>query len=234
MKKAMAAASALGATAAVSSAASLAINFKGDRYSGEFGRDVSVSAFGVDASDWYVSPNHTAGAIDGGNDSGVIDGVSFAWEFSNDWAQSAAYSGATGIDEVSFGYLDDGATGANITITGLSAWLSANSVTAYTVTLVMGSGQGGGTFVDTPLYDEEGGSELHLYSVNAEAGASGGIQGYATSGELNSDTLYIDGQNRNGTARGSIAGVVITTIPEPSSTALLGLAGLGFILRRRK
>ncbi|GAA5497276.1 hypothetical protein Rhal01_03469 [Rubritalea halochordaticola] len=36
------------------------------------------------------------------------------------------------------------------------------------------------------------------------------------------------------TRRASIAGFQIVAIPEPSSTALIGLAGLGFILRRRR
>lgn len=239
IKKAMAAASALGFSTAVSSAAHIAINFQGDWYGNEFGRDVSSSAFGIDSSDWYSSPNHTASLLDGGTDTAVIGGVNFSWTFSNDWAQvGGSYSGSTGEDEVSFGYLDDGNTGADITITGLSAWLAANSSTTYTVTLIMSTGQtGAGTaFRDTPLLDQDGGTELHLYSIGTGSpGGSGGIQGSETTGALTSDTLFVNGQTRAGSVRGSIAGIIITSnVPEPSSTALLGIAGLAFTLRRRR
>ena len=51
-------------------------------------------------------------------------------------------------------------------------------------------------------------------------------------GAADNFTIDVFADNANG--RGSINGIQIIAIPEPSSTALLGLGGLALILRRRK
>ncbi len=84
----------------------------------------------------------------------------------------------------------------------------------------------------------EAGAGLGTFVVATEAAHSGGgigLQGFSTISGLTSDTLFIDGQNRTGTARGSIAGVIlqVTAVPEPSSLVVLGFGGLVLLRRRR-
>ena len=231
----MAAATVIGASASLATAAALAVNFKGDNYDNEFGKDVSGSAYGIDAADWATG-NNTAGSGDGGADNITVQGVGISWTFNNDWAQSGTYAGSSGEDEVFFGYLDDGGSGADITITGLTNWLEGNSAATYEVTIFFSTGQVGASFQDATLKDTDGGSTLgFLFNDAPIAGASGGWQGVSnTISDLSSDTLFIDGGTRAGAARGSIAGFTIVPVPEPSSAALLGLGSLALLLRRRR
>ncbi|MFI4861320.1 MAG: PEP-CTERM sorting domain-containing protein [Phycisphaerales bacterium JB063] len=233
-------AAAVVASAGSAAADTLAINFQGDAYSGEFGRAVSQTAFGVASDTWVTDATHTAGAGDGGTSGLTHSAVTFSWTFANDWAQSGAFNttGATGEDEVYFGYLDDGGDGADITITGLATWLAGTGDASYEVTLIMSTGQGAGaSLLDTPLLVSDGGSSLGTFVMgNLEPGhshATDGLQGYGTISGLTSDTLFVDGQVRAGAARGAIAGIIVTSVPEPGSLALLGLGGLAVLRRRR-
>lgn len=235
-KKATQAAVVAGAMAGAARADTIAVNFQGDAY-GALGQAVTQTAFGVAAGDWTT----TDGAVDGGTIVTVVDGVTLSSTFANDWAQGSSFNatGATGDDEVYFGYLDDGASGADITITELGAWLAAQSAPSYSVTLLLSTGQGtGATLIDTPLLVADGGASLGTFAMVTEpahSGPSGALQGLDTITGLTNDTLFIDGQIRSGAARGSIAGVIITAVPEPSSFLLVGLAALGLVaVRRRK
>lgn len=50
-----------------------------------------------------------------------------------------------------------------------------------------------------------------------------------------SQSFYLDTKNGNGSsAGGQINGVLLHAIPEPSSTALLGLAGVAMLIRRKR
>ncbi|XAL99793.1 PEP-CTERM sorting domain-containing protein [Phycisphaeraceae bacterium D3-23] len=228
-------------SAGSAAADTIAINFQGDAYGNEFGRAVSQTAFGVAAGDWVSDATHTAGVGDGGTSGLTHSAVTFSWTFNNDWAQGAAFNttGATGEDEVYFGYLDDGGNGADITISGLTTWLAATGDASYEVTLIMSTGQStGAALLDTPLLDSDGGSSLGTFVMGGlESGHShatgAGLQGFGTISGLTGDTLFVDGQARAGSARGSIAGIIVSSVPEPGSLALLGLGGLAVLRRRR-
>jgi hypothetical protein len=56
---------------------------------------------------------------------------------------------------------------------------------------------------------------------------------YVTFSNLSASSFSITG-NQNPADFSAITGIVITSVPEPSTTALLGLGGLALILRRRK
>lgn len=231
IKQAVATAVIAGASVELASAAAIAVNFKGDTYSDTFGVDVTTTAFGIAPGGW-VSGASTASTLDGGADSVISQGVSITWTFANDWAQAATYTGTTGESQVYFGYIDDGGTGANITISGLSSWLVSNSATAYSIQVLFSTG-GGDSFLSTPLLTSAGGTNLGSFTSSV-TGANAVLQGASNviSG-LTSNTLFIDGPARSGGARGSIAGFIVTPIPEPSSLALIGVGALGFLRRRR-
>lgn len=235
LKTAAAAAATVGVSSTLASAAVLAINFTGDTYSNPVGRNVTQTAFGVASGDWFNTVSN-----DGGTENTTISGVQFSWTYSNDWAQSGAFNttGATGEDEVYYGYLDDGNAGAEITVTGLSAWLAANAQTGYNVTIIMSTGQGGSpSFLAPTLFNTSGGTNLGTFTIgNIEAAHSGGgvgIQGFGSINGLTNDTLFVDGSPRSGDARGSIAGIIITSVPEPSTMLLGGIGALALLRRRR-
>jgi hypothetical protein len=88
-------------------------------------------------------------------------------------------------------------------------------------------------FTDSAVYDVDGGTSLGTFT-NSTTGSKGPLAGPTNALTLTSDTLFIEPGDRNGSLRGTIAGVIITSVPEPSIAALLGLGGLALIRRRRR
>lgn len=156
----------------------------------------------------------------------VVDGVTVNWGSSNTWGG--------GGNNVENGYLDNL---DDISVSGLSAWLAANSAVDYTVQLIQATDTDGQWFGNTLISDTSGGSLLHtLTNSNLRRGPS------SVSIPLSSDTLFID-PTTGGTppdggtaARRNVAGLIITAnaVPEPTSAALLGAACFGFVLLRRR
>ena len=70
----------------------------------------------------------------------------------------------------------------------------------------------------------------YSYSINGATATTGADFGLDLSQEYHFATYYQDDVSDNFT----ISEVTLSTIPEPSSTALLGLGGLALILRRKK
>ena len=227
VKAAMLAASATALSTGVSSAVTAAINFVGDGY-GALGANVTQDAYGVALADWTNGPDSETGTVFTFGTGSAINGV---WTANNDWAQPSL--GAGGEGEVNFGYLDDSGDNLTITLSGLSGWLAANSATGYTVQVVQATDNGTG-FTNVPMFDFDGGNLLDTLT-NSTTGGGGAVGGASSvSSVLTSDTLFLDPDIRAGTVRGTVAAIIVTSVPEPSSTALLGLGGLALMLRRRR
>ena len=124
--------------------------------------------------------------------------------------------------------LEDNVT---VTLTNLDAWLAANGAPRYEVTVYY-AGQEDyagydaansvtvGGISETITLDHNGSSNPVFWAANG------------ATYQFTSDTLtFTDNTNL---AIGGISAIQITTVPEPSSTALLGLGGLALILRRRR
>lgn len=216
-----------GTTAAT--ADTLALNFMGGQNADTNAAPVTATAFGVAVGDWDNRANTPDGNV-------TSSGVTFTWASANEWAKvGGAYGGAAGDDEVFHGYLDDGGTGATVAISGLTAWLAAAGDTSYTLT-VLGSGDSATNALNTTyeLFVSDGGLSLGGLTMS-DVVSQGSHSGIASIASLTNDTLFVQGALRSGQDRGGIAGITITSVPEPSSYALLaGLTGLAFVVARRR
>lgn len=168
-------------------------------------------------------------------------GVSVAWSSSN--VYQAGDETNSGINQVFRMYLDDGGAGPTITVTGLSTWLAGEGATGYEVTFFRNSDVAGNTFAEMNLYNGTGTGGTLLETLNptltdGSGSGSGSRLIQSTTGSFDSDviTFHTDRDLGTGGQRAGISGFMITAVavPEPSSTALLGLGGLALILRRRK
>jgi len=143
-------------------------------------------------------------------------------------------SGANQIDDLYRDFIfDNSSNGFTIAISG--AGISAN--TEYELTFYAydssevrptGVGAAAGTT----------GTSLTGFAATTTAGPTSLTQHSAT-GNFTSNgsgvlTFLVDGTGNGGTGRSSINALEISVVPEPSTTALLGLGGLALILRRRK
>lgn len=125
--------------------------------------------------------------------------------------------------------LEDNVT---VTLTNLDAWLAANGAPRYEVTVYY-AGQEDYAGYDAANSVTVGGISETLTLTQDIAGDGTGF--WSAIGEtylFTSDTLTIT--DTATTFRSGISAIQITTVPEPSSTALLGLGGLALILRRRR
>lgn len=212
-------------SAEVSSAASIAVNFMGDGYQA-LGLAVTDTAYGVPAAEWTN--------VDGadGASSTSVSGVSISWTSPNDWTWNQPAT--PGDQEVNYGYLDDSTNAANtptLTLTGLSTWLAGLGATSYTIQIIQSTDNGSG-FVPTDVFTVSGGTVLgQLINSTTGSGKIGGASSTLTG--LTSDTLFLDVQTRNGLNRGTIAGFIVTAVPEPTVSLLSGLGALVLLRRRR-
>lgn len=210
---------ALAATAGATSAASLAINFDGRG-------DVLAAGdpFGIADSDW-----NNLGGASGTSVAVTADDSSAAtvtWANGGEWSSGAS---TTGDESVLKGYLDDwdtqdGSNTPQVTLSGLNTFApSGYTVTAYYTTdgvsASFDAGSIGGAGADT------------VSDITVSAGTSQSQTWNFVSGD--SFTLVI-GDDTRSNGRATFSGITVTTIPEPSSAALIGLGGLALILRRRK
>lgn len=134
-------------------------------------------------------------------------------------------------------YLDDGGAGPMVIVSGLAGWASSG----YKVTFYQNSDNAGNTFAEMNLYDGSGTGGTLLEKMDPQlTDGSGSGDGArlirSAAGTFTSDTItfHTDRDLGVGGERAGISGFTITSVPEPSSSALLGLGGLALLLRRRK
>lgn len=165
--------------------------------------------------------------------------VTVAWS-SNNMYQGGDEGGAL-ENQMFRRYLDDG-TGVTITLTGMTDWLAAEGAVGYIVTFYHNTDTANSDFADINVYSGvgTGGTLLEtrdgaLYDAGVgNGGGSRGINSVAT--EYSADEItFHSTRNLGQTGRATFSGMkVVAVVPEPSSTALLGLGGLALIMRRRK
>lgn len=206
------------AMSAVGHAATLAINF-----TGQSNMSPTATAFGVAVGDW----NNLAGNSGGPTNVTADNGDTASVTYSSGGTWTIGGTPTAGDDEVYHGYLDDGGTGASVTISGLSAIVQGS----YSVQVIMGSDSTNG-FDSITI-----GAATQTATASAPGWGATGSIGSTTFTGLTGDSVTIAPNNPgDALTRGSVAGVIVnfTPVPEPSTTALLGLGGLALILRRRK
>ncbi len=122
------------------------------------------------------------------------------------------------LDDTNFGSGQDGTTVA------LSIAVPNGT---YNVQYITGSSNNR----ENELFDTNGGGSVSLGSYTG--GGNFLITGTVTTTDGTLD-LDIFGSAGSGDGRPIIAGLIINAVPEPSTTALLGLGGLALVFRRRK
>jgi hypothetical protein len=109
---------------------------------------------------------------------------------------------------------------------------TAPTSTLFLVGSISADDQIGGIYIDGTLVSGP------LAGTYTSVTAVGPIALTAAESTVGSHTLYIDAVNQNpGTASGVLFSLTLTTVPEPSSIILVGLAGLvgvGYQIRRKR
>lgn len=149
---------------------------------------------------------------------------------------------------VTLGAVNGDGIGASASVSGLTAWLASNGASAYTVRAFFSTDNGtsfrdisvrNGPSVASPILATmtptvQGNGQWNGTAVDSGGNNNGGIRGDATfAQQFNQDTITLTVLANGGASRGTLAGFVLTAVPEPSSSLLGGLA-LGFLLRRRR
>ena len=193
----------------------------------------TTTTAGIDVqSNWNNTSgaNGTAGSLT--DSTGAVTGASVTWSSAGTCGDGEANTDANngvGNAQVARGYLDDGNGGSGVDFT-----VSGITYATYTAHIYFATDTNGGTY---RAFDVNGTSQSttgtkNRYGTQPNWDATNSITVTGLTGNL-----VLDGLARDGANRGSVAGFQIvdtTPIPEPSSTALLGLGGLALILRRRK
>jgi hypothetical protein len=143
-------------------------------------------------------------------------------------------SGANQIDDFYRDFIfDNNSDGFTITITGAGIIAS----TAYEMTFYA---YDSGEVRPTAVAGSAGttGTKLTGFAATATTGPTS-LDQHAGTSVFTSDatgtlTFFVDGSSSGGTGRSSINGFELNAVPEPTTTALLGLGGLALIMRRRK
>ncbi len=139
--------------------------------------------------------------------------------------------------------------GAALSLAGLSSWLAAENATGYTIRAFFSTDTASATFRDVTVRDGlsltgtalatltptvQGNGQWNGTIVDTGGNNSGGTRGDAVFSQVfTQDAITLSVLSRSGTVRGTLAGVVITAVPEPGTT-LLAATLVPFFLRRRR
>jgi len=222
------------ASGLLASSANAAVLVGGTQIGIDFGRAGTTNNFNGAATGSAAAGSLAAGAV---NDltATVVDGVGFAWtagNFNSDFAagHTANPNGGTAVANLP-GVYDD---------SNLWDWMDATSNAPLTLTF---SGLN-----DSLTYDLNIGQAWNINTANTNSTYAVDGQSATNAHDSTTGGAYLDftGLSTDGsgnlvitvTASGgtdaAVSALVLTTVPEPSSAALLGLGGLALILRRRK
>jgi len=179
--------------------ATMGINFA------ESGEPVTVTAFGVDPTNWTDVAIPTAPFIS----SATIGSVTATCTAQNPWQQQI--DPTTGnTNAVFYAYLDDGAPGGSVTFTGLA------SMFPVYVVQTLGATDNGSSLLPVTV----NGSQLLSYlapvaNTNVDTADPSPFVGQSTqSAALYADTLTVQAEpGQSGRGRGGLAGVIITDKP---------------------
>lgn len=224
------------------------------------GAVISIDFNNTTNSGWIIDGTETAGPLATTNwnttssasgtgqalvdDTGSATGATLDWSSPNTWT-SGEGNGDTEL-ALSHAYLDDGPSGAN---QGPSITVNNIPYNQYVVYGLFASGQNAGGTVEMVDFTINGASLLGGGTAtaygrvvdnrtnNSEAWTeivNGSVIGnywtFATTGS----TLTVTNGGRNGAARGSITGLLIQQVPEPSSLAIFGLLSVALLATGRK
>ena len=212
---------ALVAMTSAASAASIYVNFNGNGSGGP----ATGSPFGVPASDWVnAAGSSNSGGIAVGSGSATLTWTSGA----GTWGKTGA---TTDEESVYRGFLNENNYGApSFTVSGLDTEFGGQSYKIIIYGYSDDSRNG-----KPSQFTLNGGSTVYESTVTS---STGGLPGYyleTTFDNVSGDTFTINAVlDGDANRRSTIAGFTVVAVPEPSSAALLGLAGLALILRRRK
>lgn len=230
--------SAIAATVGVSSAATVSVNFSSNGNSGGDHAVGTSTTAGVEAvQNWNDVTGGTGSASNVNDSTGAATTVDVDWA-TGTWGGTAATGTVTGNDALMGAWLDDGSMLVTISeipyaqydviVYGTSdagndgrnlGWM-VNGVDSESIGS-FGGALTNGTFFDGTFVD----------GTTPTANPS-----YLRFNGLTGATLTIaDHTTGSATLRSALSGFqIVEAVPEPSSTALLGLGGLALILRRRK
>lgn len=224
----------------IANAASISLNFAENGNSTISDPNTSVGRTGYEATNWNNTPSGgvASGLIEDLNDSnGMATTTDVEWSAGGAWGDGTANTDAgagNGAAQLLRGYLDDSTPGGVptdivITITNIP-------YTSYDIVVYHSSDDGG-----------TGNWRTVTLTGGITGNASGPIDQWnddqdldhrsVVFTDLSGSSMTITAAGRNGGNRGSIAGIQIvdtSVVPEPSSAALIGMAAIGFTLRRRR
>lgn len=194
------------------------------------------SVFGVNFCDNWPKPQMAGKTADGfsnwtdsyplgqANGTGLVvlgtnNLVTCDWTSKNTWAGGSEDTSEQQLYRV---YLDDGDSGCQITIKGLSNWLLSEGRGAYTIRIYHSTDNADMTFEEVEIKD--GTTILETVQETNHWYTDGGSRAYVDSGILTADTITLDPAPRTSSTRACIAGFKITAIekyipainPEPA------------------
>ncbi len=159
------------------------------------------------------------------------------------WGYDTVTNSAAGTGQLGVFELEGGAAGNEVQFFEFT--LGASTPDTISIGLTVDGSDLGGVFTPTDLrVDHLNSANVSQGDVSQAAGGEGTFESadhyfFNVTGAVAGDKIRIYATNNGDTGTGSrtqlhINAITFDSVPEPSSTALLGLGGLALILRRRK